>query len=165
MTQAQLHTVPQKRLRMPATLARRYDTTPVRHGKRTSATVNLEPEGTKTVLVVDDKGPLRKAIVEVLHQGGYRVLEASGVLGAQRIADSHRNIRLLLADFSAPETAGLDLARWFQVRYPQTKILLTTGSLWELLYRTGEHEQFGILVKPFSGDELKRMVHLLATDA
>jgi CheY-like chemotaxis protein len=97
------------------------------------------------VLVVDEKGPLRQAIVEVLREGGYRVLEASGSLDAQRLADSHPNIRLLLADSSAPETTGLELARWFQVRFPQTKILLTTGSLWELLYRTGEHEQFGIL--------------------
>jgi CheY-like chemotaxis protein len=150
---------------MPATLARRYDTAPVRHGKRPSATVNLEPEGSKTVLVVDEKGPLRQAIVEVLREGGYRVLEASGSLDAQRLADSHPNIRLLLADSSAPETTGLELARWFQVRFPQTKILLTTGSLWELLYRTGEHEQFGILVKPFSGDELRRMVQVLATAA
>ena len=124
----------------------------------------MESDRNITVLVVDNTGPMRKVVVQVLRKGGYRVLEASGAWDAQRLANSHRNIRLLLADFSMLETTGLELVRWFQVRFPETKILITTNSLWELLCQTGEHEQFGILVKPFNGDELRRMVQILATD-
>jgi len=98
----------------------------------------------------------------VLRRSGYRILEASGALAAKRLADSHRDIGLLLADSSAPKASGLALARWFRARFPGTKILLTTASLWELLSQTGEHEPFGILVKPFGADELKRMVRGLA---
>jgi CheY-like chemotaxis protein len=112
-------------------------------------------------LVVDAKGPIRKAIVQVLRRVGYHVLEASGSLDAQRLALSHRNIRLLFTDFSTPETAGLQLARWFQVRFPKTKVLISTASLWELLCQAGEHEEFGVLVKPFSDAELRQMVQRL----
>jgi DNA-binding NtrC family response regulator len=121
-----------------------------------------ESNASKTALVVKDQGPIHQAAVRVLRRIGYRILEASGALHAKRLADSHRNIRLLLADFSAPKTSGLALARWFQARFPQTRILLTTASLWELLYHLGEHERFGILVKPFGAEELRRVVRGLA---
>jgi len=105
---------------------------------------------------------MRETAVQVLRRGGYQVLEASDAEDAQRLAAANPNIRLLLADFSARETNGLALARWFQARSPETRILITTGSLWELLCEAGEDEPFGILVKPFSEDQLRRMVQRLA---
>ncbi len=102
--------------------------------------------------------------MQVLRQGGYRILEASDALNAKRLAGSHRNIRLLLADYSASDASGLALAHWFQARLPETKILITTASLWELLYRIDEEQRLGILVKPFGRDELKRMVRGLAAN-
>jgi DNA-binding NtrC family response regulator len=125
---------------------------------------NPDTTGSKIALLVDGDEPIRQAIVQVLRQEGYSVLEASGVLAAQRLADSHRNIRLVLADFSTPETSAVELARWFQLRFPETKVLITTSSLWELLYQTGGHEQFSVLVKPFSGSELRRIVRRLTAD-
>jgi DNA-binding NarL/FixJ family response regulator len=70
--------------------------------------------------------------------------------------------KAILLESSAPKTSGLALARWFKARFPQTRILLTTTSLWELLSQIGDHEPFGIRVKPFGADELKRMVRGLA---
>ncbi|MGA2658230.1 MAG: response regulator [Verrucomicrobiota bacterium] len=134
----------------------------IRSDKRRPVPASLEANGGKTALVVNDHGPIHKTVLRVLRRGGYRILEASGALHAKRLADSHRNIRLVLADSSAPKTSGLALARWFKARFPQTMILLTTASLWELLLQTGERERFGILVKPFGADELKRMVRGLA---
>ena len=131
---------------------------------RRAAQANLPSEGRETVLVVGDLGPIRDATVQVLRRGGYRVLEASGALDARRLADSHRTIRLLVVDFLTPETTGLELARWFQIRFPDIKILITTDSLWELLCQTGEHELFGVLVKPFSDRELRRMVQRLVLE-
>jgi DNA-binding NarL/FixJ family response regulator len=82
----------------------------------------------------------------------------------RRLADSHPTIRLLVVDFLTPETTGLELARWFQIRFPDIKVLITSDSLWELLCQTGEHELFGILVKPFSDRELRRMMQRLVTE-
>jgi CheY-like chemotaxis protein len=137
----------------------------IRSEKRPRAQADLGSDESKTALVVKGQGPVHETVVQVLRRGGYRILEASGVLAAKRLADSHGNIGLLLADSSAPKASGLALARWFRARFPRTKILLTTASLWQLLYQTGEHERFGILVKPFGADELKRMVRGLAAGA
>lgn len=122
-------------------------------------------DASKTALVVKDRGQIHKTVHRVLRRSGYRVVEASGALAAKRLADSHGDIGLLLADSSAPKASGLALARWFRARFPRTKILLTTASLWELLAQTGDHEPFGILVKPFGADELHRMVRGLAASA
>ena len=116
----------------------------------------------ETVLVVEGQGQMRRALVRVLHRFGYRVLAASGAMGARRLAGAHgKNINLLLADFSRRGTDGLNLARWFQARFPQTHILIITGWLWELLCDLNEREHFGVLVWPFSDEELVRTVKRL----
>src|SRR5207249_3182778 len=84
----------------------------------------------ETVLVMDDDPMLQGVLVEILRRFGYRVLEASGALEAQRLAEGHRKIHLLLMDLSTPETSDLELAFWFRAFYPKTKVLVTSSSLW-----------------------------------
>jgi CheY-like chemotaxis protein len=114
--------------------------------------------GNETVLVVDDEPMVRDLIAQILRQSGYRVLEASGTAEAQQLTGTNQKISLLLTDFSMPETNGLELARWFQREYPEMKVLITTGSLWELANQLGEQEQVAILPKPFDNIQLRRMV-------
>jgi DNA-binding NtrC family response regulator len=59
------------------------------------------------------------------------------------------------------EINGLELARWFQRKYPEMKVLITTGSLWELANQLGEKERVAILPKPFDNLQLRRMVRLI----
>ena len=110
------------------------------------------------VLVASDQEMMRSTMARVLRRFGYRVFEASGPMDAQRLASSRRGINLLVSDFGLDEAGAVELARWFQERFPGRKAIIATGSLWELLYRTGDHEPFGVLVKPFSDVELGRMV-------
>lgn len=44
---------------------------------------------------------------------------------------------------------------------PDIKVLITTGSLWDLANQIGDEEQVAILPKPFDGVELGRMVRLV----
>ena len=111
-----------------------------------------------SVLVASDQEMMRSTMARVLRRFGYRVFEASGPMDAQRLASSRRGINLLVSDFGLDEAGAVELARWFQERFPGRKAIIATGSLWELLYRTGDHEPFGVLVKPFSDVELGRMV-------
>ena len=120
-----------------------------------------EPVRTSTVLVVDDEPLMREFIAELLHDSGYQVLEASGAMEAQQLARNNPNIDLLLTDFSMPGTNGLELARWFEDKYPQMKILIATGALWELVNQVGEHERLAVLPKPFDVGQLNRMVRLV----
>jgi len=119
-----------------------------------------EPARTTTVLVVDDEPLMREFIAELLRDSGYQVLEASGAMEAQQLARNN-NIDLLLTDFSMPGTNGLELARWFQSKYPQMKILIATGALWDLVNQVGEHERLAVLPKPFDVVQLSRMVKLV----
>ncbi len=133
--------------------------------------------GNETVLVVDGEPVMRKAIVKILRQFGYQVLEASGSAEAQRLTATDRKINLMLTDFSMPQTNGLELARWCLSRYPTMKVLITTGSMWELanqldlqeaLITTGsmwklanQFDEVAILPKPFDRLQLGRIVRLI----
>jgi len=119
-----------------------------------------EPPRTETVLVVDDEPLMREFVAELLRASGYQVLEASGAMEAQQLSHTNRNINLLLTDFSMPGTNGLELARWFQGKYPGMKVLIATGALWELANQVGEQERVAVLPKPFDVVQLDRMVRL-----
>ena len=114
----------------------------------------------ETVLVVDDEPLMREFVAELLRQSGYQVLEASGAMEAQQLTRTNQNINLLLTDFSMPGTNGLELARWFQGKYPGVKVLIATGTLWDLANQIGEQERMAVLLKPFDVAQLSRMVRL-----
>jgi CheY-like chemotaxis protein len=119
-----------------------------------------QPPRTETVLVVDDEPLMREFIAEILRESGYQVLEAASAMEAQQLTQTNRHINLLLTDFSMPGTNGLELARWFQGRYPRMKVLIASGALWELANQVGEQERVAILLKPFEVAQLSRMVRL-----
>lgn len=139
-----------------------------------------EPLENGTVLVVHDEPVMRKVIVKILRQFGYRVLEASGTAEARHLTDMNRKINLMLTNFSMPETNGMELARWCQRKYPEVKVLITTGSMWELANQLGQQEmlvptgsmwklanqfygeeQVAVLPKPFDCLQLGRILRLI----
>jgi two-component system cell cycle sensor histidine kinase/response regulator CckA len=122
--------------------------------------VEASLRGGETVLIVDDEPLVREVMTDILRSFGYRVLVAAGALEAQRLIGAGEKINLLITDFSMPETNGLELARWFQRTDPGTKVLITTGSLWDLENQIGEQEPVAILPKPFDYVELGLMVRL-----
>ena len=120
-----------------------------------------ETARSETVLVVDDEPLMREFLADILRHSGYEVLEASGAREAQELTRRSGHITLLLTDFSMPGINGLELARWFQSKYPDTKVLIATGALWELANLIGEKERMAILPKPFDVGQLSRMLRLV----
>ena len=86
----------------------------------------------RTILVVDDHALIRRLFVRYLCELGYEVLEAEGPLQAQRLAEAHGRIDLLLADFHMPAMNGIQLAHWFHSRFPVCKVLITSTAPWEV---------------------------------
>lgn len=82
----------------------------------------------RTILVVDDSPVALHFFALVLRQAGYRVLEASHVHEAQRLASGGLCVDLLLTDFQMPVMNGVELAVWFRERMPSLPVLLVTGS-------------------------------------
>jgi DNA-binding NtrC family response regulator len=124
-----------------------------------TATAGARSATQPTVLVVDDEPMVLKVLASVLRREMHcRVLEAPDALEAQRQADKDPNIDLVITDMTMPGASGLDLAAWFRAMHPHTKVLIASGSLWELNYQATSLDQIAFLAKPFTTDELVRMV-------
>ncbi|MBI3809453.1 MAG: response regulator [Nitrospirae bacterium] len=84
----------------------------------------------ETILLVDDKAPVRGLVRIILQMHGYAVLEASGGMDAIQICQQHEGpIHLLLTDVMMPETH--------------------TGALHVRLYRPSHHSR-----RPSSRDRI-----------
>src|SRR5690348_9097188 len=70
--------------------------------------------GTETILLVEDEEPLRKVVVELLSQLGYKVLSAGNAKEALGLATDAQQIDLLITDVLMPEISGPELARQLQ---------------------------------------------------
>jgi CheY-like chemotaxis protein len=80
------------------------------------------------VLVVEDNAKLRDVVTRQLTSLGFGVMEAETSRAALDLLDAHGPVDLLFTDVVLPgDMDGCELAREVAVRYPQTKILLTSG--------------------------------------
>ncbi|HWL43392.1 MAG TPA: PAS domain-containing protein [Ilumatobacter sp.] len=82
----------------------------------------------ETVLVVDDEGLLRELARVQLEAGGYRVLLAADGPAALAVVDARPDIELVFSDVVMPGgMSGFDLAAAIRARYPDARVLLTSG--------------------------------------
>jgi two-component system, response regulator PdtaR len=80
------------------------------------------------VLVVDDDvDALDTASLLIGESFGCSVLRASSSDGALRILDSGAQVDLVFSDIVMPKTDGLALARVVRQRWPNARVVLTTG--------------------------------------
>jgi len=117
--------------------------------------------GTETILVVEDEPVVRELMRNVLHRGGYRVLEAASGVAALKIWQQQANtIALLLTDVVMPDgITGWDLAEQLSKNQPRLKIVYTTGYGSELTSR-GRTLQEGVnfVQKPFTPSKLLQTI-------
>jgi two-component system cell cycle sensor histidine kinase/response regulator CckA len=87
------------------------------------------PQGTETVLLVEDDVIVRDLVHEVLQSSGYTVLEASKASEALAIGKDYapRPIHLMLTDVVMPEMDGPQLAERLARLFPQMKVLYMSG--------------------------------------
>jgi DNA-binding NtrC family response regulator len=113
------------------------------------------PYPSATILVVDDQRFARRVAYRVLSEAGYRVLEAEDgeeALGALHI--SRRPVDLVMIDVVMPRMDGVELANQVWERWPQTRILFTSGFAAEVLMQHGLTQlDVPFLAKPYTRDE------------
>lgn len=80
-------------------------------------------------LVVDDDALILMNTCDILHDAGFRSLEAGNVDEALQVLEEHDgSIRLLFTDVQMPGGRdGFDLARETNARWPDIKILVASG--------------------------------------
>ncbi len=112
--------------------------------------------GGRTVLVVDDEAPLRKAFSAVLESVGFRVLTASDGAEALIAASENREqLRLIITDLRMPTMDGMELARMLRRILAEVPIIVASGLI--DASREAELESLGVAIrlgKPFTRDTL-----------
>jgi two-component system, cell cycle sensor histidine kinase and response regulator CckA len=135
-------------------------------GSATRAALAAAPEGTETVLLVEDQEGIRDLVCEFLRRKGYTVLRAVDGDDALRIAEKYTGqIHMLVTDMVMPNIGGQELARRLTPLRPQMKVLFMSG--YPEHASQGEEtvdDSVPVLLKPFLLDTLARKVRSVLDD-
>ena len=137
-------------------LPRAPDSLPASHHGLMDATL---PQGTETVLIVEDEPAVRALNRRVLESCGYQVFEASdGREAVQFAVGLEGPIHLLVSDVVMPHLGGGQLAERLHEIRPQLKVLFVSGYTNDEVVRHGVGSDFDFLQKPFTPIGLARKV-------
>lgn len=119
------------------------------------------PRPATTILVVDDQRFARRVAYRVLSEAGYRVLEAED--GAEALGALHLikgRVDLIMIDVVMPGMDGVELANRVWERWPDKRVLFTSGFAAEVLTQHGlAHLDIPFLAKPYTREEALAKVH------
>lgn len=102
------------------------------------------------VLIVEDDGDLREAIVDTLQMADYPVIAADCAEEALKLLALNQDIGMIVSDVNMAEMSGHDLLREVKLQYPHIPVLLATayGSISQSVEAMREGA-VDYLVKPF----------------
>jgi PAS domain S-box-containing protein len=119
----------------------------------------------ETVLVVEDEAVVRGVILEMLHEQGYRTLEAVDGPAGLRILRTDARIDLLVTDVGLPGMNGRQLADQAREMRPGLKILFITGYAESAAIADGFLQPgMEMITKPFDLGNLSRRVRAMVSN-
>ena len=133
---------------------------PVARGKRS-----------ETILVVEDDEDVRNYSANTLRELGYHVIEAPNSSAALQRLEEHSDTAVLFTDVGLPgKMNGRQLAEEARRRYPNLKVLFTTGYARNAIVHEGRLDPgVDLLTKPFSqaslGEKLRDIIDAKSTPA
>jgi two-component system, cell cycle sensor histidine kinase and response regulator CckA len=118
------------------------------------------PNGTETILLVEDEEMVRNLSRQILETCGYRILEARNGVEALTICQKFDSkIDLLMTDVVMPQMGGRELAEKLSQMYPQIRLLFTSGYTDDGIIRLGVIKTGdNFIQKPFSFETLAKKV-------
>ena len=127
-------------------------------GAATTATDAVAGRG-ESVLAVEDNASLRRVVVRQLRELGYRVTEAENAAAAMKVLE-REPVDLLFTDvIMTGGASGIDLAREALARWPDLKVLVTSGFPETKLNGNGRAAiPARLLNKPFRKEDLARAI-------
>jgi CheY-like chemotaxis protein len=125
------------------------------------ASDGVVPQGTETVLLVEDEPLVREIASLVLREQGYMVLEASNGDEALQVIHAYVGvpIALLVTDVEMPQLGGKAVAAQLSTLYPSIKVLFISGYATDAITHHGRLEPgTNFLSKPFTRAGFARKV-------
>jgi hypothetical protein len=118
------------------------------------------PRGNETIMVAEDDNAVRLLATRVLREQGYRVIEATNGKEALQIAARlDTQLDLLFTDIVMPVIGGALIAEQLLVRWPQLRVLYTSGYTENVISHQGRLDPgVAYLPKPFTPAALARAV-------
>ena len=120
----------------------------------------------KTVLLVDDNSMVLEVLAHLLEASGLKVLCAATADDALMRLKEDAAVDVIVTDLMLPGVSGFDLIRKMRTIAPSLPVVAMTGELSRGVTLLEDAESMGIaatLVKPFSSDELVRVVQRCTT--
>lgn len=111
----------------------------------------------KTILVAEDEGLLRRLIQRVLVKNGYTVVLAQDGKEALTLLKIH-SIDIALIDVNMPEVSGLDVLMVIQQQYGNIRTILTSGDVDSVYNHDVSLRPSVYLAKPFRMDRLLNLL-------
>jgi PAS domain S-box-containing protein len=113
------------------------------------------PQGSETIMIVDDEDSVRQVVSDVLKSHGYDVVEAGDAGAALAECDKRASrIDLVLTEVLMPQMSGLELGRALAAREPRLKILYMSAYRDALAGAAQEGNGETLLLKPFTPEVL-----------
>jgi CheY-like chemotaxis protein len=118
------------------------------------------PDGSATIMLVDDDDAVRNVASRILSRAGYALLVASSPQEAERLWTGHEGeIDLLMTDLMMPDMNGGELAERLLSSRPNARVLYTSGYTSETVVRGGlVVGEVPFLAKPFTIDAVLKKV-------
>ncbi len=119
---------------------------------------------TYRVLLVEDEGLIRLTLAEMLEGAGYRVTEAANGDDARALLNGPDGFDVLLTDVQMPgQSDGIDVARDFHTKHPNSPVVFMTGRPDTLLRVGCLTASERLLRKPFGASQMLAALSSLLT--
>jgi CheY-like chemotaxis protein len=117
-----------------------------------------EPRGNgEIVLVVEDNAHLRRVVTRQVSELGYTLIEADNAAAALAYLEQNP-VDLMFSDVVMPgKLNGIELARTARSRWPNMRVVLTSGFAADI--NGGTDETVRLLIKPYRKAELARALY------
>ena len=113
--------------------------------------------GTATILLAEDEALLRELGETILRHAGYTVISVHRRDELDSLLQSHTyEIDVLLTDVVMPEISGQELAKRVRSRWPDVRVIYTSGYPGDEL--KDMHRDASFLQKPFTPAELMQKI-------
>jgi PAS domain S-box-containing protein len=128
-----------------------------------AALSGIVPNGTETILLVEDEDSLREVTRLYLANRGYSVLVASNAdTAVAAMKEEPRAIDLLLTDVVLPGISGVELAQRLTADNAGMRVLFVSGYTADAMVHHGGHAvDFAFLSKPFSLSTLAKKIRFV----